>query len=134
MKRLIIFFCITRFSSVGATDSGAIIGIDAFPLNSYDRINLQTVQDNSNYQNGGLVFTFPSFNVFVQIPRIYVSVQLNENSSSTDPYVAVITATDFTSTTVKVYRISSGGVITEAANDEVMVNMLAIEVLLGSPF
>ena len=133
MKRIITFFCVTIFSSLGA-DGGSIIGLDFSPGTSYNRINLETVQDSGNYVNGGFIVSYPASGVtFIQNPRVWASVELNVNSSLTDPYVAVVTANSTTSATIKVYQISAGGVITEAANDEVIVNFLAIEVIQPNP-
>jgi len=133
MKRLIIFFCISMFSSIVA-DGGSIIGLDFSPGSSYNRINLKTVQDTGDYLNGGRLFLYPTEIEFNQNPRVYVSVELNLNSSLTDPYVAVISANSTTDVTIKVYRIDAvTGTSTEAANNEVQLHIFAIEILESNP-
>jgi hypothetical protein len=126
MKYLILFFCISTFSSAIA-DIGAMIGIDSTQGSSDARVNVFTSKDLIGYSLGGTVYNFPSVIVNPHAdPRVYVTVQLNINSSLTEPYVAVVSAINFLNATITVYRLSPGGTITEAANGEVDLNILVI--------
>lgn len=122
MKRIIAFFCISMFS---------FINIDARTGNTIGTFSgarrcLQTNYDAYNYENGGLTVFYDAFPPFDIQPRVVVSIQLNENSSLTDPYMAVITANTTTEAIIKVYKLS-GGVVTEAVTDEVIVTIFVVE-------
>src|SRR3990172_9356635 len=126
MKYFILFFCISTFSSAIA-DIGAMIGIDSTQGNAYARVNVFTSKDLIGYANGGTVYIFPAIIVSpASDPRVYVTVQLNINSSLTEPYVAVVSGINTLNATITVYRLSPGGTITEAASGEVDLNILVI--------
>lgn len=78
-----------------------------------------------DYVNGGLTFTFNT--PFTNIPRVLITVELNNAPTATDTYAAVISANSTSSVTVLVYKVSNGGTVTEAATNEVKVTIFAVD-------
>lgn len=81
-----------------------------------------------DYTAGGTVFTYTS-GIFALTPTVRVAVVLKNATYSTgEVYVAVITANDPTSATVRVNKISAGGTVVEAATNDVTLHLLAVGV------
>lgn len=91
----------------------------------YSKFPLIFQEDRQDYINGGLTFTYND--LWLTIPRIWVTVELVSPASPTDTYTAVVSSNSAVSTTVLVYRISNGGTVVEASSGEVKVTMFAIE-------
>jgi len=82
------------------------------------------ISDTQNYTTGGLIFTYPT-NIFIASPIVQISVQPNAAHPDTETYTAEIISNSMTATTIMVYKVS-GGIVTEAPNGSVMVNLLAL--------
>jgi hypothetical protein len=86
----------------------------------------QFASDREQYINGGLTFSYPD-GLWINVPRVVATVELNGAASATTTYSVVITSNSATSTTVMVYRIANGGIVTEADSNEVKVAIYALE-------
>jgi hypothetical protein len=95
--------------------------------NMTNRAQLFFASDGQNYTSGvgGITFSYPT-NWFTVPPIVQVSVLQNAAHPTNITYVANITASSATTTTVMVYEISFGAV-TEAPTNSVTVCLLAIE-------
>lgn len=83
------------------------------------------ITNRQDYINGGLTFTFDT--PFNNIPRVLITIELNNPSSPTTTYSAVISSNSAASVTVLVYKISNGGTVAEAATNEVKVTIFAVD-------
>jgi len=83
------------------------------------------ITNRQDYTNGGLTFAYNT--PFNNIPRVLITIELNNAPSPTDTYSAVISANSTTSVTVLVYKISNGGTVVEASSNEVKITMFAVD-------
>lgn len=83
-----------------------------------ERFPSSIVTDAQPYVNGGLVFTYP-LDTYTLAPNVNVTIQVASHASSFT-YTAEVSANSASSATVTVYKIS-GGTVTEAATNEVVV-------------
>ena len=129
MKRIIFFMFIaisqishcSDFETNGTINfTRAVLGQGAISI--LPRMILMNRQD---YTNGGLTFTYDV--PFINIPRVLITIELNNPPSPTETYSAVISANSSTSVTVMVYKISSGGAVAEALTSEVKVTIFAVD-------
>ena len=85
----------------------------------------QFVTNRQDYINGGLTFMYNT--PFTNIPRVLITIELNNAPSLTETYSAVISLNSTSSVTILVYKISNGGTVAEAASNEVKVTIFAVD-------
>jgi hypothetical protein len=132
MKRIISLCILVINLQTSAATTGLITQTGVFDAANTYRTAKYYV-DSAVYVNsgaGGLTFGYPTDYWItpgdIAIPRVTVSVLLNNPPLATETYVVVVTANSNISTTVMVYRVIDGGSVIEASTGEVTVVLFAI--------
>lgn len=123
MKLLTLTIILHNASCYSAMTTATIVQ-EIITSSSITMSNLYVINDMQSYTTGGITFTYP-VGLFTLPPIALVSVQSNISHPVTEAYVAEISANSASSTTIMLYRISSG-VVSEAANGAAMISLLAI--------
>ena len=126
----IILMIFSHISCYGIMASGSIssrsITTDMISINP-----LNYAVDQQLYATGGITFNYPA-GWFSAPPFIQISVGQNEVHPTTETYVAEVSVNTATSTTVMVYKVSSG-VVTEAPDSTLLVYLLALAMPSTNP-
>jgi hypothetical protein len=124
----IFILFITSFTiSCYGTQTYGFITREIINNNITERSTLGYVSDGQSYTSGieGIIFTYPT-NFFTTAPIVQLSILQNIPHSTTEAYVAEVSANSINSTTVMVYHISSG-VVSEAPTGVVTVCLFAVD-------
>jgi hypothetical protein len=91
--------------------------------NKVERFPVHFVFGSQLYTAGGTTFIYPT-NAFTGTPAVYITVEAAAHADN-ETYTTEISTNDALSATVKVYKISSGGTIAEAATNEITICLFA---------
>ncbi len=127
MKNIFKLFILTAtlqtYSCYGTMMTGSVIQ-QIIITSSTTREELFIISDSQSYTTGGITFTYP-VGIFTLPPVVQVSVQPNAPHAASETFVAEISSNSLSATTVMVYVVQFG-VVSEAPNGSVTINLLAI--------